>query len=246
MRVRAALHVHSTLSHDGTLMLSEVSELYRERGFHLVAIGEHSQDMDEDKVRSLIDQCASHSSADFLMLPGIEFSCLPEGLHIFGAGVTALTRDADPLSVARHIRASGGFSVLAHPSRQKWQHADSLLGAVDAAELWNIGYDGKYLPALQAPAAFQRMRSVNPSLLAVAGHDLPRTVSFYNSAIVRAVDVLAREQAISALRRGRYTIESPFFSADADGSASWPGMWSLRLFAGPLRSMRKVKARLAR
>src|SRR5437016_3212112 len=123
MKVRGAMHVHSTLSHDAKLTLPEVAELYGSKKFHFVAIGEHSQDMDAEKVASLTEQCAALSSAEFLMMPGIEFTCRGTGrnvIHILGAGCTTLTPEIEPIAVARHIRQHDGFSVLAHPSRFGW------------------------------------------------------------------------------------------------------------------------------
>jgi predicted metal-dependent phosphoesterase TrpH len=41
MRVRGALHVHSKLSHDGTLTISDLVQLYRRNGYQFLALGDH-------------------------------------------------------------------------------------------------------------------------------------------------------------------------------------------------------------
>lgn len=244
MRIKAALHVHSTLSHDGTLTLAKLAELYRDRGYQLVAMGEHSQDMDREKIAHLIGECATHSGPGFLMLPGIEFSCRPEGLHILGIGATELAEDGDPVRVAAHVRASGGFCVLAHPSRQRWQHSRELVATIDAAEIWNIAYDGKFLPQTQALSQFRKMQAVNPGLLALAGHDLHRTVGYYDLGVLLEVESLTREQVFGALRRGSYRVSSRFFASDARGTASLPSKLSLGLFGGVLHAARKMRKRM--
>ena len=133
MRIKGALHVHSILSHDGTMTIAELAAWYRNKGYQFIAIGDHSQDLDEAAVEIMKQQSAENSDAGFLVIPGIEFSC-QGGIHIFGMGVTRLMAEIDPVRVSEGIRAHDGFSVLAHPSRRRWECSAELLLAVEAAE----------------------------------------------------------------------------------------------------------------
>ncbi len=189
MRLKGALHVHSTLSHDGTMTISELAEWYMTRGYQFIAIGEHSQDMSEEKVEILKKQSTEHSCDGFCIIPGIEYSC-QGGIHIFGLGALGLTREMDPVVVAEEIRAQGGLAILAHPYRYNWTCAPELLRAVHAVEIWNVGYDGKYLPSARAPEALRRMRRINPELLAIAGQDLHRKPAFYDVAVQTEAEYL--------------------------------------------------------
>ncbi len=246
LRIRAALHVHSTLSHDGTLTVTEVANWYRQHGFHVVGMGEHSQDMTEAKVRRLVEECTENSDERFRMIPGIEFTCDREGMHILGVGCVQLTSDRDPVRVGRHIRQHGGFSVLAHPRRFGWQCDREILHYLDAVEIWNLAYDGKYLPWAHAPAAFQRMRQVNPRLLALACHDLHRKVSFYDLAVTAEVNEISCAAVLTKLRLGEYRMKSRFFSAGSDANLSRFQSAALRLASGRLDDIRQMCARMER
>lgn len=241
MQARGALHVHSTFSHDGTLGIAELAAWYRGHGFNFVAMGEHSQDMDQQKVERLVRECEAASGGNFLMVPGIEFTCNIPGMHILGVGVTGLTRESDPVPVARHIREQGGFAVLAHPKRFGWQCADELLHLLHAAEIWNIAYDGKYLPSVEGQPAFRRMRQVNPRLLAVASHDFHRKVGFYNMHLQMDLSSLTREAILERLHRGEYCIRSRWFGADSTGEAPGLSALTLALFAAPLANLRRAR-----
>jgi predicted metal-dependent phosphoesterase TrpH len=135
VRIRGALHVHSTFSHDGTLTIAELGRLYARRGFQFIAIGEHSQDMDAEKVRELVEQSPSASNAGLLIVSGIEFTCSTPGMHILGVGARDVAPDADPLTAARIIREHGGFAVLAHPGRFGWSCPAELLAEIKAVEI---------------------------------------------------------------------------------------------------------------
>lgn len=241
MKIRGALHVHSNLSHDGTLTIAELANLYQGKGFHFVAMGEHSQDMDTGKLHHLVEECGRHSTPGFCMIPGIEFTC-GNGMHILGVGCAHLTTERDPAIVARFIREQDGFSVLAHPKRFGWTCAPEILNAVHAVEIWNVCYDGKFLPSIDGPTAFRAMRETNPALLAVASHDLHRERSFYNVAIELEAATVTRKDILQQLHQGNYAIRSPLFRTGSMSNISATEAWYLR-FAGPrLQYLRRVKA----
>lgn len=133
MRIKGALHVHSLLSHDGTMTISELAAWYRDRGYQFIALGEHSQDLSVARVEALRKQSAENSDRGFCVIPGIEFSC-EDGIHILGMGVTCLITEVDPIVVSKEIHAQEGFVVLTHPQRNHWQGSRRLLLAVDAVD----------------------------------------------------------------------------------------------------------------
>lgn len=245
MRVKGALHVHSTLSHDGTLTIPELAMWYKPRGYHFIAIGEHSQDLDEGKVELLKEQCAEFSGPQFLIIPGIEYSCR-DGIHLFGIAATGLTRQTDPVAVVHHIHDQGAFAILVHPKRLKWNCAVDLLNTVDAVEIWNVAYDGKYLPPYQAPDAFRRMRRTNPRLLAVAGHDLHRKAAFHDVGIETQLPELSSVCVLRNLREGAYVIRSRFFRADSHAPLSWTHTVLLSFMSWHLNNLRKARDALRR
>lgn len=241
MRIRGALHVHSTLSRDGTMTIAELSQWYRRNGYQFLAMGEHAEDLDEAKVRELENQSIENSNHQFCVIPGIEFAS-NGGIHIVGIGIVRLTPEKDPLAVIEGIHEQGGLAVLAHPKRIGWECPASVLLAVDAAEIWNVGYDGKYLPSVKALSGFRRMQQTNPKLLAVASHDFHRTASFYDVAVEMDVESLTPDGILRNLRQGRYAIRSRFFRANSGARLSRMEALSLRLLSHPLSNMRKARS----
>ena len=245
MRIKGALHVHSSLSHDGTMTISELVDWYKARGYDFIAIGEHSEDLDDRKARLLVEAAAEYSHGQFLVIPGIEFSC-NGGIHIFGMGVTGPINSVDSVAVAREICNRDGVAILAHPRRLDWRFAADLLRAVDAAEIWNVAYDGKYLPLSRALGAFRRMQQANPRLLAVPGHDLHRKRSFYDVGIEMELPELSSDRVLRNLREGAYTIRSRFFRVDSQVRLSWSRAASISFMSWHLNNLRKTRDFLLR
>ena len=245
MRIRGALHVHSKLSRDGTMTIAELAHWYRRNGYQFLAIGEHAEDLNEASLRALREQSTENSNDGFCVIPGIEFAGNGD-IHILGIGVARLIREKDPLAVIEGVHKQGGFAILAHPKRIGWECPPQVLLAVDAAEIWNVGYDGKYLPSAQALSGFRRMQEINPKLLAVASHDFHRTSSFYDVAIDMEVASLSPGTILRNLQQGCYGIRSRFFRADSSARLSRPKLVSLRLLAGQLTNLRRARSVLLR
>jgi hypothetical protein len=245
VRIRGALHVHSTLSRDGTMTIAELARYFKQKGYQFLAMGEHAEDLDEAKVHALQDQSAANSDDKFCVIPGIELA-ITRQIHIVGINVASLIRLDNPVYVAGQMREQGGMSILAHPKRLGWDCPPEVSLAVDAVEIWNIGYDGKYLPSVKALPAFERMQQINPKLLAIASHDFHRIASFYDVAIVMDVAVLAPDPIMQNLKRGAYRVRSAFFNCDSHGHVSAAGAALIRHVSGRLEKMRKARSSIAR
>jgi hypothetical protein len=227
------------------MTVPELARWYREKGYEFIAMGEHAEDLDEQKVQLLREQCASSSGNQFCIVPGVEFSCRG-GIHVFGMGAAGLTHGTDPVAVVAEIHAQNGLAVLAHPKRTNWECARELLLAADAVEIWNVPYDGKYLPSFRAPGAFRRMQRVNPKLLAVAGHDFHRKAAFYDVSIEIEARELSQGEILRAVQYGQFAIKSRFFRTDSQGQLSWAGSISLQLLSRQLMHLRKARDILLR
>jgi hypothetical protein len=245
VHIRGALHIHSKLSRDGTMSIAELVRWYKRNGYQFLAMGEHAEDLDEARVQALRELSFEHSNETFCVIPGIEFAGNSD-IHILGIGVVRLISERNPRAIAEQIHEQGGFAVLAHPKRIGWECPADVLQAVDAAEIWNVGYDGKYLPSPKALPGFRRMRQMNPKLLAVASHDFHRTASFYDVAIETDVKVLSPDEILETLRRGCYCIHSRFFRTDSQARLSRMKAVSLSLLSLPLSNIRRVRTALLR
>jgi hypothetical protein len=243
MRIKGALHVHSTLSGDGTMTIAELRRWYRGHGYQFIALTEHAEDLDEAGVERLEAESQANSDEWFRVIPGLEFSADPT-LHLLGLGVTRLFPQANLLAVIGHIHAEDGLAVLAHPRRCGWNCPAEILREIDAVEIWNVGYDGKFLPPAASLGLFAGWKRVNPRLLGVAGHDLHRRKSFYDVAVEVNAAELSRDAILMGLRRRRYEIRSRFFRANSAGRIS-PGRAAfLRMMSEPLRQARRARAAL--
>lgn len=245
MHIRGALHVHSTLSRDGTMTIQELARYFKQKGYQFLGMGEHAEDLDEAKVQALLKQAVANSDDEFCVIPGIEFAVTSQ-IHIVGIGVFDLIRLENPVYVAEHVGKQSGMSILAHPRRAGWDCPAEVLCALDAVEIWNIGYDGKYLPSAKALPAFERMRHINPKLHAIASHDFHRRESFYDVAIEMAVNALSRDPIIQNLKRGAYSVRSPFFNCASDGRTSAAGAALVRHLSGQLERVRRARSGFAR
>jgi hypothetical protein len=238
--VRGALHVHSTLSHDGTLAIPELVTWYRKHGYRFIALGEHAQDMDDAKIGMLKQQSLENSSSEFCVIPGLEFAC-EGGLHIVGLGMTSLLDVLDPAAVIKAIHAHKGYAILAHPKRNGWNCPLHVSQLVDAAEIWNVGYDGKFLPSPQSLAGFPKLRHANPKLRAVAGQDFHRTSGFYDVGIEMEVSSLSPNTILRNLHDGRYTIRAPHFSCNSRAGFSKLESARLRVVSWQLGKLRQLR-----
>ena len=208
-------------------------------------MGEHAEDLDEKKIQALREQSAANTGPEFCVIPGIEFAVTIQ-IHIVGVGVVSLIGLDNPVDVAEQVRKQGGFSILAHPKRAGWTCPAEILRVLDAAEIWNIGYDGKYLPCAKALPAFAHMRQFNPQLRAVASHDFHRLESFYDVAIEMNVAVPAVDPVIQNLKAGTYRVCSPFFNCGSDGHTSVTGTALVRHLSGQLDRVRRARSSFAR
>jgi hypothetical protein len=245
MRIKGALHVHSTLSHDGTLSIAELAEWYARRGYHFVALSEHSEDLDVERIETLRRESTDHSSRLFLVIPGIEFSCAG-GIHIPSLGVITLIQEQDPVVVIRKVHQLNGYAILAHPRRIRWKCPPEVLLEVNAVEIWNVGYDGKYVPSHQAFDAFRRMQQTNPTILAVVGQDFHRREGFYDAWIEMETPELSAQEILLNLHRGEFEIRSRLFRTDSRARLSRAKETSLRLLSLQLSRLRRARSLLLR
>jgi hypothetical protein len=208
--LKGALHIHSSISHDGTMSMAELSLFFRERKFDFILITEHSESISDGVTNELIDECDRCSSSGFLIIPGLEFGCRDE-LHILGLGVSRISESDDPLEVVRHIRQQGGVAVLAHPTKKEYSLDGAWIGELDGVEIWNSAYDGKFLPQAKSIRTFKELAQKNPHLKPFAGMDLHQEKNYYDVTLKINRNGLNRNQILKDLKEGNFTLESTFF-----------------------------------
>ena len=182
---RGAFHLHSRYSYDSEIPISEMAELLKQRGFSFALMSEHvyhraeNRCLSEEELRNFIADCRRYSSPDFLMIPGLEFSCCDNKVHII---VTPLSEPfaLNPIdNISKVIEAAhrrSALAVLVHPffaeayrrlTKEAWAHLDGF-------EVWNYGYQKWHGPSPAQYLKFRRWFKDLPELKAFAGIDLHR------------------------------------------------------------------------
>ena len=113
MKVRSLVHVHSVISFDGTLTLSEIRDLAIGEGFGAVFITEHIEHLTTTDMRRLINECEQLSSSQCVLIPGLE---IEEQCQYF-LGLTRPLATQDTADLRRQLIASGSIPILAHQLR---------------------------------------------------------------------------------------------------------------------------------
>jgi len=161
MEAVAASHVHSTWSYDGSWSLEALRDKFKHAGCRVLMMTEHDKGFTPSRFVDYQESCARLSTAEILVMPGIEYSDPANCVHILVWGVPFLGEGLPTSSILEAVKSANGVAVLAHPSRKnawacvKAHWADYLLGI----EVWNRKYDG-WAPSKTAPGLIRMAGAV--------------------------------------------------------------------------------------
>jgi len=189
-------HAHTRFSGDGELSPQELADLARARGFGAVLVSDHFESLTAARFAELRRACASVTGC--LVAPGYERSW--DGYHVLALGVEEWYDDADIGAWARRVRAAGGITVLAHPSRYGHRVPESVLALCDAVEVWNskFAYDGATAPN---PAAYGLL---DISRYPLCGQDLHGRRHASSVAILLPQSYATTREIVECVKRGDY------------------------------------------
>ena len=214
--IRGIIHVHSDFSRDGLHSVADLADFAREAGFQFVGLTDHAEDLTSEDMRELRLQCEKHSDESCVMIPGLEFRCSGD-IHILGIGITDDISSTDPVAVSSQIQSLGGLAILAHPGRNGYQFPPELFGVLDGIEIWNAGYDGRFVPPLANLRLLGKARGTNPAVLGFGGADLhsfhrpPGVVVELRTNGSGKIDT---EVILKGLRTGEFCVYGKFVSFD--------------------------------
>jgi len=231
--ITGIIHVHSDFSRDGVCSISELARFARGAGFRFVGLTDHAEDLSKEQTMRLRSECAAWSDESCIMIPGLEFVC-SDDTHILGLGIIDHIPDSDPVRVAAQIRAWGGLAILAHPVRNKYHCSPALSGVLDGIEIWNAGYDGRFVPPLANFHLLQRARHSNASLLGFGGadlHSLDRPPGVITQLRVNGYITIDSRTVLQHLRSGHFVVGARHVRFNGRGElralALFP-LWALR------------------
>lgn len=145
MRVRAAAHLHSEWSDDASWPLEKMVEAFTKRRCDVLLMCEHSRGFTDAKWSRYVEACAKASTADVLVVPGIEYNDADNVVHVPVWGdVPFLGETPDIGEVLARAEREDGIAVFAHPwRRDAWRRFDPAWAKrLTAVEIWNRKYDG--------------------------------------------------------------------------------------------------------
>lgn len=200
--VRAAAHVHSDWSYDGSWTLARIAATFARLRYDVVLLAEHDRGFDVDRWARLAAACRDASTPNLLLVPGLEYSDPTNSVHVpvwgdipfLGAGL-----ETDEL-LAR-VQDTGAFATLAHIGRRNvWQRIEaSWLARLGGVELWNRKYDG-YAPC---PASHEILTS-HPDLVPFVSLDFHTARQLHPLAMILELDGQATPSRVfDALTRRR-------------------------------------------
>jgi len=191
-------HAHTIFSEDGELTPQELADLARAHGFAAVFVSDHYESLTAERFADLRRACAEVTGC--LLAPGYERSW--DRYHVLALGVDRWFDDADVETWARRVRAAGGITVLAHPSRYGHRVPDGVLAACDAVEVWNskFGYDGAVAPN---PAAY---RLLGTDRYPVCGQDLHGRRHASSVALHLPRSCATAREIVDCVKRGDYVM----------------------------------------
>lgn len=201
MSLLAVSHVHSSWSYDGVWTIDALAAAFAQRGYGIMMMTEHDRGFSERRLADYRKACASCSTSNLFVLPGIEYSDAKNRVHVLVWGPVPFLGEGLPTdemldAVAHH----GGVAVLAHPERHnvwesvtpKWQQR--LAGI----EVWNRKSDG-WAPSERAASLVRRIGRTP-----FVGLDFHTERQFFPLGMTIGIDGAVDEaRVVAALRAGR-------------------------------------------
>jgi predicted metal-dependent phosphoesterase TrpH len=197
--LKGVLHVHSHFS-DGEESLENVVETLKRAGMQFVAVSDHAEVFNDDRVAEYVSLCAALSSSEFLVIPGLEFALQGGYIHILGYGINQRIRFKAMDELVDGIHAAGGIAVLAHPPVGCTNMIGSIKTKLDGVEVWNIRYDGVHAPRAESFQLLRRLRTVNTDIAAFCGVDLHEAAQAERPVYVEVNAAMDGHSVIDALR----------------------------------------------
>jgi hypothetical protein len=243
--IRAAVHLHTDWSYDGSWELEALAAELGRRGYQALLTAEHDRGFDQDRWRRYRDACAEAAAATGVAIfPGIEYSDPDNVVHVpvWGAAdLPFLGEGRDSESLIDAAADAGAVAVLAHPARREaWRRlSPRSFAALGGVEVWNRKYDG------WAPGAVARELATEHELTPFFGLDFHTSRQFFPLAMGVEVEGDPRiDDLVGALREGR--LKPLAFGGDGARLLAGPGRGAARAAEGVRRAARPAVRKVRR
>ena len=219
--MRGVLHVHSQFS-DGEESLERIVQTFRDAGMAFIAVSDHAEVFDEQRMQEYVAICDSLSSNNFLVIPGLEFALKGGSIHILGYGITKRVRASTMEQLVGGIHEAGGIAVLAHPPVGSINMIGTIKAELDGIEVWNGRYDGTVAPRAESFQLLRRVRMSNLKAAAYCGVDFHKIGQARKPVYVEIEsNALQRREILSLLRAGRFTLHGSNMAIPSSGKLTF-------------------------
>ncbi len=216
---QGAFHLHSRYSYDSEIELKEMAPLLQSQGFAFALMSEHTYDrkakryLGEQELQNFIQDCERYSSPHFLMVPGLEFACFDNQVHIV---VTPLYQPLplDQIDTAEKIIEAAhneeALAILVHPF---WGNAYQRLEKktflqLDGFEVWNYNYQHQHGPSLSQYLKLRKWFQQSQETMAFAGLDLHHKKNVAPIMIEMSLKALTPEAIFQKLHEKDYALKT--------------------------------------
>jgi predicted metal-dependent phosphoesterase TrpH len=219
--MRGVLHVHSQFS-DGEESLERIVQTFKDAGMAFIAVSDHAEVFDEQRMQEYVAICDSLSSNNFLVIPGLEFALKGGSIHILGYGITKRVRASSMEQLVSGIHEGGGIAVLAHPPVGSINMIGTIKGELDGIEVWNGRYDGTVAPRAESFQLLRRVRMSNLKAVAYCGVDFHKIGQARKPVYVEVEsNALERREILNLLRAGRFTLHGSNMAIPSSGKLTF-------------------------
>jgi predicted metal-dependent phosphoesterase TrpH len=147
------------------MSLDGIAKLGEKLGATAVVMSEHDYCFTPLKWDEYLVACRQASTSRCKVIPGIEYSSPDDDFHVLSVGTPRFHgARRDLVDTLAEIRAEGGATVLAHPSRKNCfgKITPEILDQLDAIEIWNRKTDG--LLPVKSYFQFSRARELGTTV----------------------------------------------------------------------------------
>ena len=225
------IHVHSHYSHDGCDSLERLREFARDWDLAFIGLSDHAEDFSAQRFHEYVAHCRDLSDERVVLIPGLEFRFTGfTGLHLLALGLERWIAPETPEAFVEQARPAAALTVLAHPVLARYRVPSPVMSGIDAVEVWNAGYNTRYLPDPAAIRLLHAARQRRPEVVATVGLDQHDSSNYRRT---RVIVPAGEAQPLRALKEGRFINEGRTMSFGSD--VAW----------GPLRVGALTMARWA-
>lgn len=219
MKIVGFFHFHSNYSYDGELSLEEIISFAQKHNCKFVVLNEHINNFTQEKYKELVTNCQRLSNENFCLLPGIEFACWDNKVHVLALGIKDIIFEDDLKKILNFVETQDGLAIIAHPHRKEaLSLVRKFISKFNGIEIWNVREDGKGIPKYKNIKLLKELRNKKYDLLGFGGLDFHSLKDFGLIKTVAKIDNITKDSLLKAFKEGNFYIKKGIFTIDSQGN----------------------------